>query len=164
MFGTDYIFVQDQTKEELADWLMGNGLGQKQCEEYFLSMLNMGGGLYLYVTRESLHNCVVAKKQDHAALRLMPALGANIRFSNFFEFTLDEEMAVLAHEFGHALSGHQPDSPESALRCELEADRYAAVGVGAKHMYTAIEKLVVGLELQNNDIMMKRLEALRPYI
>ena len=164
MFSSEYVFTTAATStEEIVDFLKEEGLNEEQATACFMNILGLAGGYYMKCSRETVQDLPKYREVPHFMKRLPPPIGHSVTVINLAKLTPEEEFAVLMHEFGHANYGHLPTS-ETKLQCEIEADYFAVVMAGAAHLHSALVKIVTMLEIQDDEIMTKRLEALRPYI
>ena len=163
MFGSDYVFTDyPTTREEMKVLLESYDFSEEQIEVYMTGVDATSGAYCVNLTRERALQ-VATINAPHHMKRMVPPIGYSVVVMNLADLTPDEELAVAAHEFGHACCGHEPNE-ENALQCELEADRYACVGVGANHMYNALVKVRDVFELHESSMIEARLEAMRSYL
>ena len=163
MFGNDYVFTDHPTtEEEMVEMLKGYTFNEEQIERSIEAVFNTAGGYCITLSREKAES-LVRVDAPHFMKRLIPPVGLSVVVMNLADLTPDEELAVSAHEFGHAYCGHEP-SLESILQYELEADWFAVVGVGAVHMYNALTKTASKFGMKDDEFLIKRLDAIRPYI
>lgn len=163
MFGSDYIFTNyPDSKEGMTELLKYYDFDDESIEEYMTSIDETSGA---YCIRLSLKQALNVAKTDepHLMKRIMPPIGYSVVVMNLADLTPEEELAVAAHEFGHAYCGHKTTA-ENVLQCELEADWFAVVSVGAVHIYNALIKTTKKFNIEDNEILSKRLEVLRQYL
>ena len=163
MFGNDYVFTDYPTTEEgMVEMLKGYTFNEEQIERSIEAVFNTAGGYCITLSREKAES-LVRVDAPHFMKRLIPPVGLSVVVMNLADLTPDEELAVSAHEFGHAYCGHEP-SLESILQCELEADWFAVVSVGAVHMYNALTKTASKFGMEDDEFLIKRLDAIRKYV
>lgn len=163
MFGNDYVFTDyPTTEEEMVEMLKGYTFNEDQIEQSIEAVLNTAGGYCITLSREKAES-LVRVDAPHFMKRLIPPVGLSVVVVNLADLTPDEELAISAHEFGHVYCGHEP-SLESILQCEMEADWFAVVGVGAVHLYNALTKIASKFYMKDDEFLIKRLDAIRPYV
>lgn len=163
MFGNDYVFTDHPTTEEgMVDMLKGYTFNEEQIEQSIEAVFNTAGGYCIRLSREKAES-MVRVEAPHYMKRIIPSVGFSVVVMNLAELTPEEELAISAHEFGHAYCGHEP-SLESVLQCEMEADWFAVVGVGAVHLYNALTKIASKFDMEDDEFLIKRLDAIRPYV
>ena len=163
MFGADFVFTDHPTTEEgMVKMLKEYDYSEEQIEQSIEAVVNTAGGYCIRLSRENAEN-MVRVPAPHYMKRIIPPVGFSIVVMNLADLTPDEELAVTAHEFGHAYCGHEP-SLESILQCEMEADWFAVVSVGAIHMYKALAKIAKKFGVESDEFIIKRLEAIGRHI
>ena len=163
MFGNDYVFTDHPTtEEEMVEMLKRYSYNEGQIEESIEAIRNTGSGYCISLSREKAES-LVRVDAPHFMKRIIPSIGFSVVVMNLADLTPEEELAISAHEFGHAYCGHEP-SLESVLKCEMEADWFAVVGVGAVHMYNALTKIASKFDMEDDEFLIKRLDAIRPYV
>ena len=164
MFTSDYVFVTPaSTVDEMVDLFVKTGFDEKQSKRCMDEVMVMGGAYCISAPRDIVQNMPSYLCVPHFMKRLPPPVGHSITVIDLVGLTPDEDLAIMAHEFGHAGYNHKP-TLETALQCELEADYFAVVLVGAVHLHSALTKIVEKFKLQDDDIITKRLEVLEQYM
>lgn len=163
MFGADYVFTDHPTTEEgMVEMLKSYSYNEEQIEQSIQAVMNTAGGYCIRLPREKAET-FVRVDVPHFMKRIIPPVGFSIVVMNLADLTPEEELAVTAHEFGHAYCGHEP-SLESILQCEKEADWFAVVNVGAVHLYNALTKIAKRFGIEDDEFLIERLDAIRPYV
>lgn len=163
MFGNDYVFTNHPSTEEgMIEMLKENSFDSDQIDGFMEAINETSGAYCIFMTRENAID-IPNIEVPHYMKRLIPPIGHSVVVLNLAGLTAEEELAIAAHEFGHVYCGHKVDD-ENALICELEADWFAIVSVGAKHLYSAMIKLMVKFDIDDNSIIDKRLEVIRQYL
>lgn len=163
MFGNDYVFTDHPTtEEEMVEMLKGYTFNEEQIEISMEAIRNTGSGYCISLSREKVES-LMRVDVPHFMKRIIPSIGFSVVVMNLADLTPDEELAISAHEFGHAYCGHEP-SLESVLQCEMEADWFAVVSVGAIHLYNALTKIASKFDMEDDEFLIKRLDAIRPYM
>ena len=139
MFATDWIFSSQLTPAEFNAELTELCLTADQAEQYIEVLKCFGGAACMAVTREYLVASVTNRDMPHWAKRSPGAVGRTVLYVDFFGLTPDEELAIMAHEMGHALCGHEPEGDWTTN--EYEADWFAATSVGVQHIHSALTKM-----------------------
>lgn len=140
MFATDWVFSSQLTPAEFNTELTELCLTADQAEQYTDMLKCFGGAACMAATREYLAEAVADQGMPHWTKRSPAPVGRSVIYVNFFKLTPEEELAIMAHEMGHALAGHDP-SVDDWLTNELEADWFAATSVGVQHVHSALTKM-----------------------
>ncbi len=164
MFSSDYVFTTPvSTTKEMVSFLKNNGFNREQTKNCMKYIADMSGAYCITASREIVQDIPTYDDIPHYMKRLPPHIGFSITVVNLADLTPDEELAIWAHEFGHVNCGHLP-TDEDQIQCELDADYFAVVTVGAIHVYSALTKLVEKFKLHDDYVVKKRLEKLRQYL
>ncbi len=160
MFATDWVFTQQMTISEFDIELDEMDLTFDQAEQYTDALMCFGGAACLSASREYLVEFVLNQSAPHWAKRSPAPVGRSVIYVNFFGLTPDEELAIMAHEMGHALCGHEPT--DDWLTNELEADWFSATSVGVQHIHSALVKMGNAMGILGD--IQPRLDRLAKYL